>query len=105
MIKKLCSVKEDNVNVVNAEISHKLKAHKLGDLTLTITTIVFVVVSLYFNMQFAPFIVLLMSSRIGTSIYTVVKTASKKEFRKLIVWCALFFKSAFSCWQFFTLVV
>lgn len=76
--------------------SDKLKAHKMGDLSLTITTIILVVISIYFNAYFAPFIILLMSSRIGTSIYTIIKTTSKKEIRKLIIWIALLVKSIFS---------
>lgn len=97
------SLHEDgtSTNAEKPEMHHKLKAHKVGDAALTITTILLVVVSLYYDMQFAPFIILLMSSRIGTSLYTVLKTASKVELRKLIVWCALFLKSVFSCWQFF----
>ncbi len=78
----------------------KLKAHKLGDISLTITTLILVVVSICYDTQFAPFIILLMSSRIGASIYTVIKTASKMEIRKLILWLALFGKSAFSYCQF-----
>lgn len=93
----------DSTQVEKPELHHRLTAHKIGDLTLTVTTVLLVVVSLYFDMQFAPFIILLMSSRIGASLYTVVKTASKKEFSKLVLWCALFAKSAFSCIQFFVI--
>ncbi len=91
----------DNENIDNKHIEHKLKAYKIGDISLTIATIVLVIICLCSEKQFAPFIVLLMSSRIGTSVYTVIKTFSKKEFGKLVVWCALFVKSAFTCWQFF----
>lgn len=78
------------------EAHDKLKAHKIGDLSLTITTLILVVISICFDTYFAPFIILLMSSRIGTSIYTIIKTTSKKEMRKLLVWIALLTKSVFS---------
>ncbi len=105
MMKKM--VYETNENYINenkTEALDSLKAHIIGDRALTITTLVLVCISLYFDMQFAPFIILLMSSRIGSSLYAFIKTASKKEFCKLMVWCALFGKSALSCWQFFALI-
>ncbi|WP_317855563.1 hypothetical protein [Chakrabartyella piscis] len=76
-----------------------LKAHKIGDISLTVTTVILVIISLYVDAHFAPFIILLMSSRIGKSVYTIIKTTSKKEIGKLVVWLALFAKSAASCFQ------
>ncbi len=76
-----------------------LKAHKIGDMSLTVTTVILVIISIYFDAHFAPFIILLMSSRIGKSVYTIIKTTSKKEIGKLVVWLALFAKSAASCFQ------
>ncbi len=102
MIKKI--FKSNDISAEDEhDIYHKLRAHKIGDLSLTITTIVLVIICLYSGKQFAPFIVLLMASRIGASAYIVIKNYSKGECRKLIVWCTLFGKSAFTCWQFFAL--
>ncbi len=77
----------------------KLKAHKIGDVSLTVTTVILVILCLWVDASFAPFIILLMSSRIGKSVYTIIKTNSKKEIGKLVVWLALFGKSAASCYQ------
>lgn len=89
----------------HAEAFDKIKAHRIGDRSLTIATLVLVAISLYYNMQFAPFIILLMASRIGPSLYIVVKTASKREFRKLLLWLALLGKSVFSCYQYFAFAI
>ncbi len=102
-MKSIFNKTKKDISTETIDHSHTIKAHKIGDTTLTITTVIFVIISLSFKMQFAPFIVLLMSSRIGTSIYTVIKNTSKREIRKLILWSALFIKSAISCFQFFTL--
>ncbi len=78
------------------ELHEKLKAHNIGDLCLTITTVILVIVSLCFSQSFAPFIILLMASRIGNTVFTLVKAPSKKEILKLILWLALLTKSIFS---------
>lgn len=90
------------VNPTKEDASHHhitLKAHKIGDVSLTVMTVVLVIVSLWYDASFAPFIILLMSSRIGKSVYTIIKTTSKKEMGKLVIWLALFGKSAASCVQ------
>lgn len=103
--KMLSKIKEKSASEKKPQLHQTVKAHKIGDASLTITTVILVLISLHFGVQFAPFIILLMSSRIGASIYTVIKTTSKREMGKLALWCALFLKSAVSCWQFLIPVV
>lgn len=103
MNKSIFRKSENTAPSNETDSSYAIKAHKIGDVSLTITTLIFVIISLSYNMQFAPFIVLLMSSRIGASIYTIIKKTSKQEIRKLILWSALFIKSAITCFQFFAL--
>ncbi len=79
-----------------------IKAHKIGDVSLTVMTVILVIICLCVDAYFAPFIILLMSSRIGKSVYIIAKNPSKKEVIKLIIWLALFAKSAASCIQLLT---
>lgn len=85
--------------VETAKSFDQVKAHKMGDLSLTVTTLILVAVSIYCDAYFAPFIILLMSSRIGASIYTIIKTAAKREMAKLVLWVSLCANSAFSYFQ------
>ncbi len=88
---------DDNISTV--EHHHRLKSHKIGNLCLTLTTIALVIICLFVDASFAPFIVLLMSSRIGSSLYMVIKQKERKEIVKLIIWIALFSKSTMVCFQ------
>ncbi len=97
--KILSEINKKGETISQIKTYDKLKAHKIGDVSLTITTIILVVISLYFDMYFAPFIILLMSSRIGKSVYVITKKASKKEIGKLVVWIALLAKSVASYCQ------
>ncbi len=90
--------KENNTALIDPH--DKLKSHKIGDLSLTITTLILVVISIYHETNFTPFIILLMSSRIGHSIHTIMKAPSKIEVIKLILWLLLFTKSLISYCQF-----
>ncbi len=73
-----------------------LMANKIGSICLTVTTLVLVIIDLFFGISFAPLIILLMSSRIGSSIYMIKKAPSKKEVLKLIFWLVLLTKSLMS---------
>lgn len=93
-------VRSQEKTAVQSEHHDKLKAHKIGDIALTVTTFILVGISVYFDANFFPFIILLMSSRIAASVYTVIRTASKRETAKLTVWVTLCSRSVYSCLPF-----
>lgn len=70
-----------------------LVSQRLANKALTIATLVLVVVNIIFSLPYAPFIILLMSSRIISSVYRVMKMPSKKAIAWLVVWVALMAKS------------
>lgn len=93
---KAPNIEHTGERIEQLEPQEQLKAYKIGSIGLTITTIILVIISLCFGGSFAPFIILLMSSRIGTSIYIIIKTNARKEIGKLVLWIALLGKSCAS---------
>ncbi len=70
-----------------------LLSHKLGNKALALATLILVVVNLFYSLPYAPFIILLMSSRIVSSVYLLIKKPTKKEIIWLVVWVTLMAKS------------
>lgn len=50
----------------------------LANRALTFATLILVVVNIIFSLPYSPFIILLMSSRISSSLYLVIKSPNKK---------------------------
>ncbi len=65
----------------------------LAGRALTVATLALVVVNIIFSLPYAPFIIMLMASRITSSLYLVIKHPCKKNIIWLIVWVALMAKS------------
>ncbi len=68
-------------------------SQQIANKTLTLATLILVVVNIVFSLPYAPFIILLMSSRIASTLFLVIKKPSKKNIIWIVVWLALMAKS------------